>query len=285
MERGERGFEAGHTERRLLERDVLLVASMRCVIGRDARDRAAPECVAERLPVVFRAQRRIHLHVRVERAHGLVREHEVVGRHLSGRPRASASATSSAATDSRADRCIRWICLPSASAEREVALDHDALGRRRIRPEAQLGGHHTLVRLAPARQRRLLAMEHERKPRDPAVLQCAAHETGRHDGQAVIGECSRARRRERSHLGQFLPELALADGGHETGRDDSFLTRALDERPEYRRRVDDRVRVRYREDRAVATRSGRLGAAANRLFVFAPGCPEVDVRVDERRRE
>ena len=49
--------------------------------------------------------------------------------------------------------------------------------------------------------------------------------------------------------------------------------------------VDDRVGVRHREDRAVAACGGGRGAGRDRLLVLAPGCAQVDVRVDERRRE
>ena len=114
VERRERRLEAGDAERRLLERDVLLVARVRRVVGRDARDRAAPERVAQRLAVVGRPQRRVHLRVRVERAHGLVGEDEMVRRDLARRVRRRSRArASSAATDSRAERCMRWIGRPS----------------------------------------------------------------------------------------------------------------------------------------------------------------------------
>ena len=49
VERRERRLEAGHAERRLLERHVLLVPRVRRVIGRDAGDRAVAERVDERL--------------------------------------------------------------------------------------------------------------------------------------------------------------------------------------------------------------------------------------------
>ena len=60
---------------------------------------------------------------------------------------------------------------------------------------------------------------------------------------------------------------------------------SLDQGAEHRRRVDDRLRVRHREDRAVAAGRRGLGARAERLLVLATGGAEVDVRVDERRRD
>ena len=51
VERREGRLQAGHAERRLLERDLLLVQRVRRVVGGDARDRAAAERVDERLPI------------------------------------------------------------------------------------------------------------------------------------------------------------------------------------------------------------------------------------------
>ena len=59
----------------------------------------------------------------------------------------------------------------------------------------------------------------------------------------------------------------------------------LDERAERRRRVDDRIGVRHREDRAVAAGRGGRGAGGDRLLVLASGRAQVHVRVDEGRRE
>ena len=63
------------------------------------------------------------------------------------------------------------------------------------------------------------------------------------------------------------------------------MARSLDERAERRRGVDDGIGVRHREDRAVA--AGRRGgrAARDRLLVLTAGRAQVDVRVDEGRRE
>ena len=75
VERRERGLEPGDAERRLLERHLLLVPRVRRVVGRDARDRAAraaPSISAARS--LGAAERRVHLQVRVERAHRLVGE-------------------------------------------------------------------------------------------------------------------------------------------------------------------------------------------------------------------
>jgi hypothetical protein len=53
MKSAERGLEPGHAERRLLERDVLLVPGMRCVVGADAVDGAVDDSLDERPAVVL----------------------------------------------------------------------------------------------------------------------------------------------------------------------------------------------------------------------------------------
>ena len=146
------------------------------MVGGDAGDRAVAKRLEQRLPVVVRAERRVHLHVRVERANGLVGEDEVVRRHLGGR-----------LDPARVRRAQRVDRLPRGEVhqvqrpllvarEREVALDHRALGDRRVRREAELGADGALVHLAVAGERRLLAVERELAARDRAVLERPAHQ-------------------------------------------------------------------------------------------------------------
>ena len=135
------------------------------------------------------------------------------------------------------------------------------------------------------RERRLLAVERERPVGARGVLQRAAHQPGGGDRHAVVGEGDRSRVGELAHLGQLLPALPARDGGEEADRYLGLAARGLDESAERGRGVDDRVGVRHREDRAVA--AGRRGrrAARDRLLVLAAGRAQVDVRVDEGRRE
>ena len=108
VERRERRLEPGDAERRRLERHLLLVPRVRRVVGGDAGDRPVAERLDQRLAVVLGPERRVHLHVRVERADRLVGEHEMVRRDLRGRRalrRPCAPAQRS--TDARAERCIR----------------------------------------------------------------------------------------------------------------------------------------------------------------------------------
>ena len=222
----------------------------------------SPERVAQRVAIVLRAQRRVHLHVRVERANGLVGEHEVVRRHLAGRLDAVAE-RGVERRDGLARRQVHQVDRPLLErGEREVALDHHALGRRRIRAEAELGGDRALVHMAAARQRRLLAVERERRLGDARCTAARgacrpADTTGRPSSVKAAAPAAASSAISR----QLLAELALADRGHEPGRHDRLLARTLDERAEHRRRVDDGLGVRHREDRAVAAARGRLRPA------------------------
>src|SRR5207344_566953 len=117
------------------------------------------------------------------------------------------------------------------------------------------------------------------------VLEGAPQEARRDDRSAVVREGGRPRGSEVRHLRELLPELALADRGHEAGGHESSRAGLLDERPENRSRVDDRIGVRHREDRAVPARRRCSRARANRLLVLAARRAQVDVWVDERRRD
>jgi hypothetical protein len=90
---------------------------------------------------------------------------------------------------------------------------------------------------------------------------------------------------ELGHLGQLGAVLAAGDRGEEADRNLRLGLRVLDQRAEHRGRVDDRVGVRHREDRAVAAGRGRGGAGGDRLLVLPARDAQVHVRVDEGRRE
>src|SRR5581483_6445099 len=58
-----------------------------------------------------------------------------------------------------------------------------------------------------------------------------------------------------------------------------------DERGEHGGVVDDGIRVRHRQDDAVAARRGRRRPGGERLLVLPAGRAQVDVRIDERGRD
>ena len=175
--------------------------------------------------------------------------------------------------------------LPLVRGEREVTFDHQALGDRRIARETELCRHRAFVHLTVARERSLLAVQRDPFAGHSAVLECAPHQPGRCNRDAVVAEADRARGGELAHLGQLGPGLAFRDRRQESDGNLGLGARGFDQRTESCCGVDDRVGVGHREDRAVAARRGGGRAGGNRLLVLPPGCAQVHVRVDERRRE
>ena len=133
--------------------------------------------VAERLAVLARSQRRVHLRVRVERADCLLGEHEVMRRDLGGRADAGCRGRGRALrTDSRAERCIRWRGRPSAPASERSRSTITLSAVDGYGPRPELRGHRPFVRVPAARERRLLAVKREPKVGDGAVLERTPHE-------------------------------------------------------------------------------------------------------------
>ena len=258
---------------------------VRRVIGRDAGDRAVAEPVEQRLAIVLRAERRVHLAVGVEGAHGVVGEAEVVGRDLraDGDPARLRGPDGSHGLPGREMHYMQRTLL--ICGEVAIAPDHHRLGDRRPAGEAELGRDRSVVHLPVARERRLLLVQRQQPASDGAVLERALHQPGGHDRVAVVGERGRSEARELGHLGQLLPLEALRDRGHEAGRDHRVLSRLLDQGAEHGGGIDDGVGVRHREDGAVAAGCGGGRAGGDRLLVLAARHAQVHVRVDEGRSE
>jgi len=168
---------------------------------------------------------------------------------------------------------------------RAVALDHHGLRNRRPAREAECRGDGTLVHLPIPREARILLVKSQQPACRAAVLQRALHQSRRDDGVTVVGESRCSEAGELDHLRELLSTKPLGDRGHESGGNGRVLARLLDEGAEHGGRIDHRVGVRHRQDRAVATGCGRRGARRDRLLVLTARHAEVHVRVDERRCE
>ena len=215
----------------------------------------------------------------------LVGQDEVVRRRLAGRLHARRERLPQLVDRLARGQVEQVNRLPLVRGEREVAADHHALGHRRVTGEAELGRDRALVHLAAAGERRLLAVDGDPPSGDRVVLKRAPHQPGATTGPAVVREPGRAGVGELGHLGELLAQLALRDRGEEPDGNLGLLSGRLDQRAEHGGRVDDRLGVRHREDRAVAAGGGGSRAARDRLLVLAAGSAQVDVRVDERGRE
>ena len=176
--------------------------------------------------------------------------------------------------------------LALVGGEREVALDHHALGDRRVAGEAELGRDGALVHLAAARERRLLAVD-ARRGRPATALYWSARRirpgetTGRPSSVKPAAPASASSPISVSSPPAWPFEIAARKPTGTTASARACSTSDA----EHRGRVDDRIGVRHREDRAVAAGGGRRGAGRDRLLVLAAGRAQVDVRVDEGGRE
>ena len=171
------------------------------------------------------------------------------------------------------------------AGEREVAPDHDALGHGRVAAEAELGRDEALVHVAAARERRLFAVNGHRPPCRGAVLERAPDHPWRDDRAAIVAEPRGAALGQLDHLGQLGARLGLRDRCEEPDRDLRLAPGRLGERAEHGCRVDDRIGVGHGQNGAVAARCRGARPGGEILLVLAPGCAQVHVRVDERRRE
>ena len=179
---------------------------------------------------------------------------------------------------------MRWSGRPSAPAS-ATSRSTITLSPSRVPAEAELRRRPILVRRA--RRARATAPRSGARDavRERAVLERATHQPGRDDRTAVVRECRGAGGGELGHLRQLVAQLALADRRHEARRHDRLVARTLDESAEDGRRVDDRLGVRHRQDRAVPPAAAASVPERDRLLVLATGRSQVDVRVDEGRRE
>ena len=212
---------------------------------------------------------------------------EVVRADLAGRAaRPAARARRSASTDSRAERCMQ--------VDRPVLVARRARGRARPSSPRR-----------PTASRRSRARPRRRPRASGRRARASAPRSGARAGRSATALYCSARRispAERTGLPSSVnatapaaassaisvsssPREALRDRRHEAGRDDASSRARSTSELRTDADVDDRVGVRHRQDRAVAAGGGRRGAGRDRLLVLAARGAQVDVRVDERRRE
>ena len=204
-------LEAGHAERRRLEGHLLLVPGVGRVVGGDGRDRPVAKRFDERLAILLGPKRWVHLQVRVEAPHRLVRQAEVVRRDLAGRRDAFGS-RSRELLDGLAGREVEEVERPLfVAGEREVAADHDALGHGRVATEPELGRDVALVHVPAAGEGLLLAVKRKWPAVGEPVLERTAHERRRAHRLSVVREAHGPGLGELDHLGELLAGLRLRD--------------------------------------------------------------------------
>ena len=137
-----------------LERHLLLLARVRCVVGRDAVDGAVAQRRDQCLAVAFGSERRAHAQVRVERPHVVVRQQEVVRRRLGAHVDAERAREPHLVDRLGHVQVTEMDRLALVACDAQVARDHHGLADRRVAADPEHGRHGALVHRGAARQRR-----------------------------------------------------------------------------------------------------------------------------------
>ena len=168
-------------------------------------------------------------------------------------------------------------------AERPVAGDHRRLRDRGHAGEAERGRDRALVHHPVAAQLRVLLVQQDRAADEVLVLEGAAHDPGRGDRQAVVGEPDRARLADRRHLGQLLTPHPPGDGADEARGHGRLGAGPLPQREHVRRRRRPPGRC-WPSRRSRSSRRPRRRGCRSRGPPCAPGPASAGARGGRRRR-
>ena len=255
---------------------------VRRVVGDDAVDRAVEHALAQSCGVGSRAQRRVHLEVRVVGVGDVVlAEEQVVRGDLAGHGQAvGLGGAHEVEALLRGDVADVQRALGKTD-ELDVAVDLELLGERRPAEHAQARGGAALVDDAVARERLDLAVRERDAVELGDVLHAGAHHAGGLHAVAVIGEGRGAGVGHVADLGERLALLAArhgADGAHVA---QAAGVAALDLVADLGARVGHGVGVGHGGHVGEAAVDGRGGARLDGLLVLEAGVAEVDVHVHE----
>ena len=167
----------------------------------------------------------------------------------------------------------------------QVALDHDHLGGRRDRGQAEPRRDLAFGHRAAGGEARLLRVLHHQQVEGARVGQRAAHHHRIGDGIAGVGEGERAGGGEQAELGELAALQPLGRGGIGADAGEADIARAPGDELDQRHVVDHRLGVgqRHHGGDAAGHRRGRAGL--HRFLVLGAGLAQLDPHVDEARRE
>ena len=279
-------LEANDSERGDLKLALLLVQGMRRVVGDDAVDRAVGDAGTKRGGVLGRAQRRIHLEVRVVSVveRGLVEE-QVVRADLG---RDGQSLRLGRADELHAVRRRDVADVQGAAreaAQLDVTCDLDLLAGGRPAGQAQARAGTALVHHAMLREGADLAVAGDGAVELAHVVHDGAKHAGALDAMSVIREHAGALGDHIANLGQRLALLATRAGADGADVNEAAGVALGDLVADTLARVDDRVGVGHRGHVREATGSGGSGARLDGLLVLEAGVAEVDVDVGQAGNE
>jgi hypothetical protein len=285
MDSGERGLQAGRAHRRLLEGDLLLVARVRSVVGGDAVHDARAQALDQRLPVGLGAQRRVHLHARVQAADRVLGEDQVVRRGLAGDLHAALLGRRDDLHRLGAGQVLDVDAPALVAGQRAVARDHGRLAHAGDPGDAEQRADLALVHGPAPAERRVLLVQRQQRAGQALVLQRLAHHPGRDDRLAVVGEGDGALVAQLGHLGELLAAQSLRDRGGEGHGHARVAHGGVAQGPQHGRAVDHRIGVGHGHHRAEAAGGRGAGPGLEVLLVLLAGHAQVHVGVDEGRQD
>ena len=165
----------------------------------------------------WRAQRRVHLEVRVEAADRLVGERDVVRADFAGERNAARARFAQDADAAGRAEVLAVDGVPVSSASRALRCDDDFLADRRPAGQAEHGAPVAFVHHAFADEIVVLAMVHHDEVEHARVLERAAHDFVVLHAMAVVGERDDAGFVHRADGREFFAGDAFGD---RAGRED-----------------------------------------------------------------
>ena len=259
------------------------MTGMRGVIGRDRIHRAVPQRHHQRLDVSRRAQRRIHLAVRVVIVDRLVREREMMRRDFARDPR-PAALPAPHCFQRIGGRKMRHMQASIRNLLRKLDIPVHNTRLRRSLPPAQSQAERcgAIVHRTIFRQPRVFRMLHHRKTQLSAQPQALAHDVVVENWPPVIGHRHRPRALQPAKIREHSAFAGMGRGRHRKHIDHRAAFR-LAQPVHPLLRVDRRRRIWHAAHRRETPRRRCRRSRRNCLFVGLPRFPQMDMQVNKPR--
>ena len=255
------------------------------MVGGDGIDRAVGERDQNRLAIGRRAQRRIHLEIRVVLADVLVDQREVMRRDFAGHARLGALAAAYGLQRVGRGK-MRHVQARFANLlrERHVAIDDGRFGGRRHAAQSQTETRRSRVHRAILGDARIFRVLHHRKIQLGAEAQRHAHHVIVENRLAVVGDGDRSGALQGAEIGERSAPAA-ARGGCDRKDVDHRPALGIPQPRHPLRRIDHGRGVGHGANRSESSGGSRGRSAGDGLFVTLARLAQVHVQVDEAGRD